>query len=140
MTTATACPTKRTVSGAIAGQAPIFIGVPSLDVIAQPQIRLPTLSSTICLPVSTPTTPGIFIAAEMSMLLILAWACGLRTKCAWVMPTQLDVVDVAAVAGDETLVFLAHHAGANAFNTHGISSLSESLRLRDDFHRNRGRS
>jgi len=34
---------------------------------------------------------------------------------------QLDVVDVAASACDETPIFLAHHAGANAFNTHRIS-------------------
>ena len=68
---------------------PSSSAVPSLDVIAQPQIKLPTLSSTICCPVSTPTTPGIFIAADESMLLTLACACGLRTKCAWVMPCSL---------------------------------------------------
>ncbi len=89
ITTATAWPTKRTVSGAIAGHAPIFIGEPSLEVMAQPQIRLPILSSTICWPVSTPTTPGIFIAADESMLLTLAWAWGLRMKWAWVMPSNL---------------------------------------------------
>src|SRR5207237_4851524 len=33
---------------------------------------------------------------------------------------QFDVVDVAALAGNETLVFLAHDARANAFNTHGL--------------------
>ena len=38
---------------------------------------------------------------------------------------QLDVVDVAALAGDETLVFLAHHACANAFNAHVLSSRPE---------------
>jgi hypothetical protein len=37
---------------------------------------------------------------------------------------QLDVVDVAAFACDETPIFLAHHACANTFNTHGILSLS----------------
>jgi hypothetical protein len=31
---------------------------------------------------------------------------------------QLDVVDVAALARDETPVFLAHYACANAFNAH----------------------
>src|SRR5260363_196220 len=66
-------PTNRTVSGAIAGHAPILIGEPSLEVTAQPQIRLPTLSSTICRPVRTATTPGIASAAEESMLLTLAW-------------------------------------------------------------------
>ena len=89
ITTATACPTKRTVSGAIAGQAPIFIGVPSFEVMAQPQMRLPTLSSTSSLPVSTAITPGIFIASDESMLLTLACACGLRTNWAKVMPTSL---------------------------------------------------
>ncbi len=82
MTTATAWPTKRTVSGAIAGHAPIFIGEPSLEVIAQPQIRLPTLSSTICWPVRTASTPGMLIAVEESMLLTFACACGLRMKWA----------------------------------------------------------
>jgi len=72
----------RSVSGAIAGQAPIFIGEPSLEVIAQPQIRLPILSSTSSLPLSTASTPGIFSAAEASMLLTLACAWGLRMNCA----------------------------------------------------------
>ena len=31
---------------------------------------------------------------------------------------QLDVVDIAPFAGDETFVFLAHDARANALNTH----------------------
>src|SRR5258708_36540506 len=38
---------------------------------------------------------------------------------------QLDVVDVAAFAGDETSVFLAHHACANAFNAHDLFSQPE---------------
>ncbi|MGY3471566.1 hypothetical protein ACVW0I_008437 [Bradyrhizobium sp. LM6.11] len=38
---------------------------------------------------------------------------------------QFDVVDVAALAGNETLVFLAHDARANAFNTHVWSSRPE---------------
>ena len=136
ITTATACPTKRTVSGAIAGQAPIFIGVPSLEVMAQPQIRLPTLSSTSSLPVSTAITPGIFMAADESMLLTLACACGLRTNWAKVMPMQLDIVDVTALACDETLVLLADDAGANAFNTHVLFSLPEFVGRY--FHRKRG--
>ena len=47
---------------------------------------------------------------------------------------QLDVVDVTALACDETLVFLAHHACANAFNAHVLSSLPEMLMSRR-FHR-----
>ena len=119
ITTATAWPTKRTVSGAIAGHAPIFIGVPSLEVMAQPQIRLPILSSTISCPVSTPTTPGIFIAAEIDALYL---GVGVRAADEMGMghALKLDVVDVAALAGDETPVFLAHHACANAFNAHGL--------------------
>src|SRR3954453_19361177 len=35
---------------------------------------------------------------------------------------QFDVVDVAAFAGNETAVFLAHNACANAFNAHVLSS------------------
>src|ERR1700723_3852202 len=38
---------------------------------------------------------------------------------------HLDVVDVAAFAGDETSVFLAHDACANAFNAHVLVSLPE---------------
>jgi hypothetical protein len=38
---------------------------------------------------------------------------------------QLDVVDVTALACNEALVFLAHDACANAFNTHVLSSRSE---------------
>src|SRR3954451_17277497 len=34
---------------------------------------------------------------------------------------KLYVVDVTALAGDETAVFLAHNAGANTFNAHRIS-------------------
>lgn len=38
---------------------------------------------------------------------------------------KLDVVDVAALAGNETLVFLAHDSRADAFNTHVWSSRPE---------------
>src|SRR5205809_5940961 len=40
---------------------------------------------------------------------------------------QLDVVDVTALAGNETAVFLAHNACANAFNAHVLSSQPELL-------------
>src|SRR6186997_2148176 len=40
---------------------------------------------------------------------------------------DLDVVDVTALAGNETAVFLAHDACANAFNTHLLSSRPELL-------------
>ena len=30
------------------------------------------------------------------------------------------VVDITTLAGDEALVFLSRHAGANTFNSHGI--------------------
>src|ERR1700760_1886384 len=56
---------------------------------AQPQIRLPTLSSTSCCPFSTAITPGIFNASDVTILLTLACACGLRTKWAKVMPNSL---------------------------------------------------
>jgi hypothetical protein len=35
---------------------------------------------------------------------------------------QLDIVDVTALASNETAVFLAHDACANAFNAHVLSS------------------
>jgi hypothetical protein len=40
---------------------------------------------------------------------------------------HLDVVDVTALAGNETAVFLAHNACANAFNAHVLSSQPELL-------------
>src|SRR3954465_15973587 len=40
---------------------------------------------------------------------------------------QLDFVDVTALAGNETAVFLAHNACANAFNAHVLSSQPELL-------------
>jgi hypothetical protein len=57
-------------------------GSPFLSFTTQPQIRPPTLASTRSLPVKMLTTPGFFSAAEMSMLLIFAWACGERRKYA----------------------------------------------------------
>src|SRR6267142_2272395 len=42
-------------------------------------------------------------------------------------PYHLDVVDVTALAGNETAVFLAHDACANAFNAHVLSSQPELL-------------
>jgi hypothetical protein len=38
---------------------------------------------------------------------------------------QLDVIDVAASACDESSVFLAHDARANTFNAHVLISLPE---------------
>src|SRR5665213_4581312 len=86
ITTATASPTQLTLPDASAGCDAIFIGVPSLEWIIQPQIRLPILSIANCSPVRTSTTPGIFFAAEVSMLLILACACGERTNTARASP------------------------------------------------------
>ncbi len=71
---------------ASAGCGAIFIGEPSLEWIIQPQIRLPILSLARSAPVSTATTPGIFLAALASRLLILARACGERTNTARVSP------------------------------------------------------
>ena len=50
----------------------MFIGEPSLEWIIQPQMRLPTASSASWLPLRMPITPGIFSAADVSMLLIFA--------------------------------------------------------------------
>ena len=55
---------------------------PFLPLTTQPQISPPTLASAVSLPVKISTTPGIFFAAEVSMLLIFAWACGERRKYA----------------------------------------------------------
>ncbi len=40
------------------------------------------------LPVKIATTPGAFDALPVSILRILAFACGLRTKTAWVRPAS----------------------------------------------------
>src|SRR5665213_2166151 len=41
---------------------------------------------------------------------------------------EADIIHVAALAGDETLVFLANDPCANAFDSHDVISLSRSLR------------
>ena len=71
---------------------------------AQPQIKLPILSSTICWPVSTPTTPGIFIASAVSRLLIFACACGLRTKWALSSPILLEMSSSQTESGIRALL------------------------------------
>jgi len=58
----------------------MFIGEPSFEVIAQPQIRLPILSAASSAPVSTATTPGIFSALALSIFRIVACGCGERRK------------------------------------------------------------
>ena len=65
------------------------MGEPSLEWIIQPQIRPPILSAASCAPVSTSITPGIFLAALTSTLLILARACGERTNTARVPPGRV---------------------------------------------------
>ena len=55
------------------------IGVPSLDVISQPQGRPPIPASATSWPVKTATTPGALSASLVSIDVIRAWACGLRT-------------------------------------------------------------
>ena len=52
----------------------------------------------------TATTPGMALAADVSIERMLAWAYGLRRMATWVIPVQLDVVEVAALAGDEARV------------------------------------
>ncbi len=43
--------------------------------------------------VKTATTPGAFLAADVSILTIFAWACGERTRttCAWFGRERLSV-------------------------------------------------
>ena len=56
------------------------MGVPSLEVTSQPQIRSPILSAARSAPVRMPTTPGMALAAAVSMPRIMAWAWGERRK------------------------------------------------------------
>jgi aerobic-type carbon monoxide dehydrogenase small subunit (CoxS/CutS family) len=44
------------------------------------------LTPVMSLPVKMATTPGCFDAAAMSILRMRAWACGLRTNAAYVIP------------------------------------------------------
>jgi hypothetical protein len=58
------------------------MGVPSGLLMSQPQGRPPIFPS-MSLPLKIPITPGIFSASAMSIDLMAAWACGERTKTAW---------------------------------------------------------
>ena len=105
------------------------MGEPSLEWIIQPQIRLPILSSTSSLPVSTATTPSIFMASDEFDRLHLRMRVRAADEVRVGHAVQADVVGVPALAGDEALVFLADDAGADAFHTHGgFSSRSRSDR------------
>ena len=53
---------------------------PSLDLTIQPQISPPHLAAAKSAPSNTASTPGAASARLLSMPLILAWACGERTK------------------------------------------------------------
>jgi hypothetical protein len=52
-------------------------------------------------PVMTATRPGIAFAADVSIERMFACAYGLRRIAAYVIPGERDVVEVAALAGDE---------------------------------------
>ena len=103
-------------------KAPIFIGLPSFDLIIQPQIRLPMPSAASSAPVSTPTTPGIAFAAAVSMLADLRVRVRRADEGRVVHARHAHVVGVAAAAGDEALVFLAGDACADSFDAHRCSS------------------
>ena len=70
------------------------------------------------LPVSTPMTPGMALRRRDVDLLDL----GMRVRAAherrMLHAGHHHVVDIAAGAGDEPLVFLARNACADAFNAH----------------------
>ena len=66
-------------------------------------------------------------AASVRMAAMRAWACGLRTKAAWSMPGQLDVVDEAAFAAQEARVFAARHRRAEVLGSHCAISLRDAL-------------
>ena len=72
----------------------------------------------------TARTPGIAFAADVSIELMLAWAYGLRRMARWVMPGQLDVVEVAALAGDEARVLDPLDRGAEDVGRRSPSLLS----------------
>ena len=63
-------------------------------------------------PTKTATTPGIALAALVSIERMFACAYGLRRMAMWVIDWQLDVVEVVAVAGDEARVLDALDAAA----------------------------
>ncbi len=65
-------------------------------------------------PVRTASTPGAASAWLLSIPLILACACGERTKHGIDLAGPVDVVGVAAAPGDEAQILLARDARANS--------------------------
>ena len=82
-TAATMSPTNRTVSMAIGGCATSLVSGTT-----QPHGTEPCSSFT-CSPVNTPTTPSRASAAEVSIPVMRAWACGLLTSWRCSMPGSL---------------------------------------------------
>ena len=62
---------------------------PFLKSTCQPHGSPPTPAASRSWPTYAATTPGAASAAEVSTLFRVAWACGLRTIAAWVMPGSL---------------------------------------------------
>ena len=118
-TTATASPTWFALPCASAGCGAIFICEPSLDVIIQPQMRLPILSPASSAPVRTASTPGIFAAAAPSIVFDPGVGMGRAKEVGVALPRTIDVVGVVTLAGDEALVLFAAHRRTDSGCAHG---------------------
>src|SRR5438093_8386964 len=89
MTTATGSPTWRAasdVNGMCGTIARSWTTPGTFFSFRRSQPQGSELTPVMSLPVKIATTPGWRIAAAVSILRIRAWACGLRTKAAYVIP------------------------------------------------------
>ena len=121
ITTAIASPTWQALPLASAGCAAIFIGEPSLEWIIQPQIRLPILS----LAKLGAGEHRDHAGHRGRRFGVDRFDRGMRVRRANEIGVSLagpvDVVGVVALAGDEALIFLAAHRGADTGSAHGIA-------------------
>ena len=121
ITTATAWPTKRTVSGAIAGHAPIFIGDAVLGVDHPAADQIADLVVDDLLAGQHGDHARHLLAGGGVDALDLGVGVRAADELRIGHAVQADVVDVAALAGDETLVFLAQRRGRRCLHSHDRS-------------------
>ena len=72
--------------------------------------------------VMTARTPGAASAREVSMLRMLAWACGLRRTLPWQHTGQRHVRAVCRLAGDLVVSVVSDRAGADHFVISSLGS------------------
>ena len=102
-----------------AGGGAIFIGDPSLESTIQPQTRLPTLAADSSSPVMTASTPGIAIAAAAVNSLDPGVGVWGADDVGLGLSGPVKISNVAALAGNKSLILGAAHGGANLSHAHG---------------------